>query len=84
MKKRYTVAQVRERLSDALDQAAHGETVIIDRRGVRYLLTLAPVAKTRRAKGVSRIQILDPSIDAGEWSWSWTGRALTFRARRQR
>jgi antitoxin (DNA-binding transcriptional repressor) of toxin-antitoxin stability system len=84
MKKRYTVAQVRERLSDALDQAEHGEAVIIERRGVRYQLTLAPVAKPRRAKGISRIEILDPSIDAGEWSWSWTGRNLTFRARRQR
>lgn len=84
MQKRYTVAQVRERLSDALDQAEHGDAVIIERRGVRYQLTLAPAAKPRRGKGVSRIEVLDPSIDAGEWSWSWSGRALTFRARRQR
>ena len=84
MKKRYTVAQVRERLSAALDQAEQGDAVIIERRGVRYQLTLAPVAKPRRGKGGSRIEILDPSIDAGEWSWNWSGRALTFRARRQR
>lgn len=84
MKKRYTVAQVRERLSDALDEAEHGDSVIIERRGVRYQLTLAPEAKPRREKGRSRIEILDPSIDAGQWSWSWSGRALAFRARRQR
>ena len=84
MNKRYTVAQVRERLSDALDQAERGDAVIIERRGVRYQLALAPVANPRRARAISRIEIVDPSIDAGEWSWNWSGRALTFRARRQR
>lgn len=84
MKKRYTVAQVRERLSVALDEAERGDPVIIERRGVRYQLMLAPAAKPRRGKGMSRIEILDPSIDTGQWSWSWSGRALTFRARRKR
>jgi hypothetical protein len=84
MRKRYTVAQVRERLSDALDQAEHGDPVVIERRGVRYQLTLAPEVRPRRTKGTSRIEILDPSIDGGEWSWSWSGRGLTFRSRRKR
>lgn len=85
MKKRYTVAQVRERLSAALDEAEQGGPVIIERRGVRYqLMLLEPASKPRRGKGRSRVEILDPSIDAGEWSWNWSGRALTFRARRKR
>ena len=84
MKKRYTVAQVRERLSAALDEAEQGTPVIIERRGVRYQLMVEPVSKPRRGKALPRIEILDPSVDAGEWSWNWSGRALTFRARRKR
>jgi len=53
---------VRERLSVALDEAERGDPVIIERRGVRYQLMLAPEAKKRRGKGMSRIEILDPSV----------------------
>jgi antitoxin (DNA-binding transcriptional repressor) of toxin-antitoxin stability system len=84
MMKRYTVAQVRERLSDALDQAEQGESVIIERRGVRYQLTLAPDVKAQRRKAPGRIEIVDPSVDAGDWSWNWSSRGLTFRARHKR
>ncbi|MGH9242006.1 MAG: type II toxin-antitoxin system Phd/YefM family antitoxin [Vicinamibacterales bacterium] len=84
MKKRYTVAQARERLASALDEAERGVPVIIERRGVRYRLSLVSEAKPRRGKRIARIEVVDPSIDAGEWSWNWSGRALTFRPRRQR
>ena len=84
MKKRYTVVQARERLASALDEAERGVPVIIERRGVRYLLSLAPEAKPRRGKRAARIEVLDPAIESGDWSWTWTGRSLSIRARRKR
>ena len=84
MKKRYTVAQARERLASALDDAERGVPVIIERRGIRYRLSLASDERPRRARRLARIKVVDPAIDAGEWSWNWSGRALTFRPRRKR
>jgi hypothetical protein len=84
MRKRYTVVQARERLASALDEAERGVPVIIERRGVRYELSLASAPKPRRGRRAVRIEVLDPAIDAGEWSWSWTSRSLTFRAARGR
>ena len=43
--KRYTVAQVRERLSEALDSAEAGKPVVIERRGVRFRLEAARPAR---------------------------------------
>ncbi len=40
--KRYTVAQVRERLASALDEVERGVPVVIERRGVRYVISLQP------------------------------------------
>ncbi len=72
MSKRYTVAAVRERLADALDEAEKGIPVIIERRGVRYRLTMEPSAPRRTGKRRPRIQVLDPAVQRGEWTWEWT------------
>ena len=85
MNRRYTVSQVRERLSDALDEAEQGVPVIIERRGVRYRLTrvdaTSPPSRQRRTP---RIEVLDPAIADGQWTWSWTGAGAKFRAGRKR
>jgi len=38
--KRYTVALVRERLAEALDEAERGEPLFIERKGIRVKLSL--------------------------------------------
>jgi hypothetical protein len=83
MSKRYSVSRVRERLSDALDEADRGVAVFIERRGIRYQLSLAP-KKARRpaAKRTPRIEVLDPAIEDGSWNWAWSPGRMTFRPRR--
>jgi antitoxin (DNA-binding transcriptional repressor) of toxin-antitoxin stability system len=80
--KKYTVSLVRERLSDALDQADRGESVLIERRGVTYRLSVEKPKQSRRSRS-SRIEILDKALEAGEWTWDWHDGELRFRARRR-
>jgi len=81
--KRYTVAEVRERLADVLNEAEQGTPVCIERRGVRYVLRrdTAPAPKRRKAP---LIDVLDPAVDDGQWSWTWKPGGLQFRRRRTR
>lgn len=80
--KRYTVALVRERLAQALDEATRGVPVIIERKGIRYRLT-RELPKRRRKVRRPRLEIIDPSIAAGQWTWEWTPAGLRFRGRRR-
>jgi hypothetical protein len=85
MSKRYTVSQVRERLSDALDEAENGLPVIIERRGVRYRLTRIDEERALRSRRrAPRIAVLDPAVADGRWSWAWTADGMTFRPPRKR
>ena len=80
--KRYTVAQVRERLASALDEVERGVPVVIERRGVRYVISLQ-ARKARAARRPSVIETLDPAIAAGEWTWTWTARGLRLKRPRR-
>jgi len=84
VKKRYTVARVRERLSDALDEAEKGAEIFIERRGTRFRLTLAPQKPTRARPRKPRIEVLDPAVAEGQWTWTWTPRGLGFKPRKRR
>jgi hypothetical protein len=69
--KRYSVAVVRERLAEALNEVDRGVPVIIERRGVRYRLS----RETRQARSPARKSVIehaDPDVLAGQWSWDWT------------
>ncbi len=81
--KRYPVAVLRERLSEALDAAYQGVPVLIERKGVQYRLTRAGTAtkKKRTTKRAPLVEILDPAVLAGEWTWDWTPDGMTFAAR---
>jgi hypothetical protein len=81
--KKYTASFVRERLSDALDQAELGEDVFIERRGVTYRLSVEKPRRSRRSAAPRRIEILDKAVEAGEWAWDWQGGELRFRAERR-
>jgi antitoxin (DNA-binding transcriptional repressor) of toxin-antitoxin stability system len=80
--KKYSVAAVRERLSEALDQAEQGKPVFIERRGVTYELTVRKSA-SRKRKPAPQIDVLDPSlVESGRWTWEWKAGALKFHSRR--
>jgi antitoxin (DNA-binding transcriptional repressor) of toxin-antitoxin stability system len=81
--KRYTVAQVRERLAAALDEVERGVPVVIERRGVRYVLSVES-PKERPARRQSIIETVDPAIASGQWSWVWTTRGLRLKRPRRR
>jgi hypothetical protein len=78
MGKRYTVAAVRERLAEALDEAEKGIPVIIERRGVRFRLTVEPSAPRAHGKQPPRIAIVDRAVRTGEWTWDWTPDGMAF------
>ena len=84
MNKRYTVARVRERLSDALDEAESGVDIVIERRGTRFRLAVVDETPQRKRRRKPRIEVLDPAVADGQWSWSWTPRRLSFNARKRR
>lgn len=79
--KKYSVSMVRERLSEALDEAERGKPVLIERRGVTYELTVRKAAG-RRKKATPQIDILDRAIVDGNWTWEWEQGDLKLRTRR--
>jgi hypothetical protein len=81
--KKFTVAMVRERLSDALDAALGGEPVFIERKGVTYRLSVEPAKKPRSARK-PRLDVLDPALLDGQWTWGWKDGAVRFQARKRR
>lgn len=83
MSKRYSVSVVRERLSDALDEAERGVPVFIERRGLRFQLSLAPEQTKRTVVRKPKIEILDSAVAEGLWSWGYTAKGLKFRTRRR-
>jgi antitoxin (DNA-binding transcriptional repressor) of toxin-antitoxin stability system len=83
--KRYPVSVARERLADILDAAEAGQRVVIERRGVRYIIEAEkrrrPAPRRRRS---ALIRVLDASLQSGEWTWTWQGDGLAFTPRRGR
>ena len=66
-----------------LDQADRGVPVIIERKGIRYSLKAEPPATARRWKK-SVIEILDPAVAEGQWTWDLGPDGLRFRGGRSR
>jgi antitoxin (DNA-binding transcriptional repressor) of toxin-antitoxin stability system len=80
--KRYTVAQVRERLASALDEVERGLPVVIERRGVRYVISVES-RKARPGRRRSVIETIDQTVAAGQWTWTWTARGLRLKRPRR-
>lgn len=78
---RLTVSEARARFGDVLDAAEEGREVVIERRGVRFIVraekTRAPVAKR-----ASLIVDLDPAVEAGDWTWEHGREGLRFAPKR--
>jgi hypothetical protein len=80
--KGFTVAEARARFGDLLDSAAQGERVVIERRGVRFVLQAEKASAGRAARPV--LEWIDPAVEAGEWTWELTGKGMKFKPRRVR
>jgi len=81
--RKYTVARARKHLAEVLDSAEGGEEVVVERRGIRF--AIRPVLPARVRRKAPRVEILDPNVEAGTWSWSFseTGE-ITMTTRRRR
>jgi hypothetical protein len=81
--KRYTVSAAREKLAEVLDQTERGVHVIIERRGIKYRVSLEqPKARPQTVRPPS-IEILNTAVNDGRWTWDSTAAGLKFRARRR-
>lgn len=80
--KRYSAAQARQHLSDVLDAAEAGEIIVIERRGVRFAVRAERRAASRRQ--VPLIEWIDPAVESGNWTWTWTAKGLRFSVRKPR
>ena len=80
--KSYRVSVVRERLSEALDEAERGIPVFIERKGVRYRLSVEPPAPRKKSRRKPRIEVLDHDAIEHGWTWDLTAKGLRFRRRR--
>jgi prevent-host-death family protein len=82
--KRTTASGARQHLSELLDAAERGEQVVIERRGVQFVL----VPQRRRPPRKPRVlvEILDPAVESGQWTWEPGPGGLRFvpRDRRRR
>jgi len=82
--KRYTTAKARAEFSTLLDSAEDGETIVIERRGVRFSLRSEGEEKPRQHKRRSRIEHMDPLILEGEWTWNMGAGGLRLRRKSRR
>jgi antitoxin (DNA-binding transcriptional repressor) of toxin-antitoxin stability system len=81
--KRYTVSVARERFSEVLDEAQRGVPVIIERKGVKYRVSVEAPKTRRRSSRPVAIEILDQAVAEGRWTWDWTTAGLKFRSKRR-
>jgi antitoxin (DNA-binding transcriptional repressor) of toxin-antitoxin stability system len=80
--KRYTVAQARQQFADLLDAAERGRPVVIERRGVRFVVE-ARSSNRRPRPRKAIIRSVDRAVASGQWTWDWKADGLRFQARRR-
>jgi prevent-host-death family protein len=76
--KRFTAATAKQRFSLLLDAAERGESVVIERRGVRFRVQPERQAATKITRRKPIIEIVDPAVAKGVWQWSWRADGLRF------
>jgi len=81
--KRYSTAEARVHLAQVLDFAEQGQDVVIERRGIRFTVRPLPSGKRRSSRKAPRIEILDPAVEAGQWTWGWGEDGIEFIDRRR-
>lgn len=77
--KKYGVAIARARLAEALDYADRGVPVVIERRGVRYRLSVDRSTARPKARQKPYLTIVDAAVERGEWTWDWAPGKFAFK-----
>ncbi len=65
---RHTATEARRNLFHLLDSVEQGDTVILERKGVQFRLSLVK-QQPLEAPQESPIRVLDEAILDGEWGW---------------
>jgi prevent-host-death family protein len=81
--KGFKVAEARAQFGNLLDQAEQGEPVFIERKGVRFLLSVARAEPPAARRGAF-FSAVDPDVMGGEWTWTWGRKGLAFKSRQRR
>jgi len=76
--KRFTTATAKQRFSLLLDAAERGESVIIERRGVRFRVQPERQSVSKKTRRKPVIEIVDPAVAKGVWQWEWKPDGLRF------
>ncbi|MGE3841471.1 MAG: type II toxin-antitoxin system Phd/YefM family antitoxin [Vicinamibacterales bacterium] len=76
--KKFMVREARAALTDLLDAAERGDSVVIERRGVLFTLSAARPEKPRPRRAPRIARVAD-SVLSGEWTWDWTPDGVAFR-----
>lgn len=81
--KAYRVAEARATFGTLLDEVERGETVVVQRGGVRFRIDLESTTNPRAARSPV-FAYVDPAVTAGTWTWAHGTKGIAFRATRRR
>jgi hypothetical protein len=81
--KHLKVAEARVRFGEILDAAESGESVFIERRGVRFRVVAEPRSRSTAAK-TPVFDFVDPQVMTGQWAWTAGAKGLRFTSRTKR
>jgi antitoxin (DNA-binding transcriptional repressor) of toxin-antitoxin stability system len=85
--KKVAASEARKRWFRLLDEAARGETIVVERHGQRLVLRREDADRARASKPAVNYRRLIRVPDADEadrWSWDWRGPGRPLPARRAR
>ena len=77
------VAEARERFGEMLDTAEGGQPVFIERRGVRFKVSVEPVRRSGGIEG-SPFDFVAADVMTGRWTWTTGSKGLRFVPRKKR
>jgi antitoxin (DNA-binding transcriptional repressor) of toxin-antitoxin stability system len=77
---RFTATQARQSFARVLDQAAGGQSVTIERGTQRFRVILEGKRKPGAAPQ-SVIEVLDPAVSDGNWTWKLSRSGMSFKTR---
>jgi antitoxin (DNA-binding transcriptional repressor) of toxin-antitoxin stability system len=77
---RFTATQARQNFARILDQAAGGQPVTIERGKLRFRVVMETKRRSPRA-AKCLIEILDPAVAEGNWTWQADKKGLSFKRR---
>ena len=66
---RFSATEARKELFRLLDSVEEGEEVVVERKGVRFRLVLDRSGRGQQ-KPPKRLEVTDPDILAGQWTWA--------------